>query len=218
MALPTGVKTSSNDTAWIHVNGSINVADSTLGVNTFVGPWTEVIGAKVGDRTRIQSHCVVCPGVTIGHDCFIAHGVIFTNDKFGIDADGRPHPHRDSVDWLETHIGNHVCIGSGAVILPVNICDNVIIGAGSVVTNDIVEPGVYAGNPARKKKRVKFEPCDSPVPTRVCVFCKYRSISRKKQGPKGSRKMYKCSNCNFFECTDCVRSPYYPFCEACESK
>jgi len=44
-----------------------------------------------------------------------------------------------------------VCIGSGAVILPVNICANVIIGAGSVVTRDIVEPGVYAGNPARKK-------------------------------------------------------------------
>ena len=151
MAFPSGVRTCTNETAWIHVHGSVNVAKSTFGVDTFVGPWTEVIGATVGDRTRIQSHCVVCPGVHIGQDCFIAHGVIFTNDKFGIGVDGRPYPHRDSADWLETHIGNNVCIGSGAVILPVKICDNVIIGAGSVVTKDIVEPGVYAGNPARKK-------------------------------------------------------------------
>jgi len=32
----------------------------------------------------------------------------------------------------------------------VKIVDNVVIGAGSVVTKDILEPGIYAGNPARK--------------------------------------------------------------------
>ena len=52
--------------------------------------------------------------------------------------------------WKHTKIGNHVSIGTNATILPVAICDRVVIGAGSVVTKDITEPGVYAGNPAKK--------------------------------------------------------------------
>jgi acetyltransferase-like isoleucine patch superfamily enzyme len=52
--------------------------------------------------------------------------------------------------WRETHIGNHVSIGSNATILPIRICDNVVIGAGAVVTKDITEGGVYVGNPARR--------------------------------------------------------------------
>jgi acetyltransferase-like isoleucine patch superfamily enzyme len=51
--------------------------------------------------------------------------------------------------WKSTNIGNRVSIGSNATILPVNICDNVVIGAGSVVTKDITQPGTYAGNPAK---------------------------------------------------------------------
>ena len=47
-------------------------------------------------------------------------------------------------------IGDRVSIGSNATLLPVRICDDVVIGAGSVVTRDIEEPGVYAGNPARR--------------------------------------------------------------------
>ena len=47
-------------------------------------------------------------------------------------------------------ISNNVSIGSNATILPVNICSNVVIGAGSVVTKDIKESGIYAGNPAKK--------------------------------------------------------------------
>ena len=51
--------------------------------------------------------------------------------------------------------GARVCIGSNASILPVSICDDVVIGAGSVVTRDISEPGIYAGNPARFLRRVR---------------------------------------------------------------
>ena len=51
--------------------------------------------------------------------------------------------------WRETRIGNHVSIGSNATILPVDICDGVVIGAGSVVTKNITKKGIYAGNPAR---------------------------------------------------------------------
>ena len=54
--------------------------------------------------------------------------------------------------WEKTKIGNKVSIGSNATILPVDICNNVVIGAGAVVTKDITEPGVYVGNPAMKLK------------------------------------------------------------------
>ncbi|MBK7855417.1 MAG: hypothetical protein IPJ79_11415 [Bacteroidetes bacterium] len=54
--------------------------------------------------------------------------------------------------WKNTKIGNHVSIGTNATILPVTICDNVVIGAGSVVTKSITQPGIYAGNPAKKIK------------------------------------------------------------------
>jgi acetyltransferase-like isoleucine patch superfamily enzyme len=86
--------------------------------------------------------------VSIGDDCFIGHGVMFINDLF---AKGGP-ARGDKTLWKETKIGNHVSIGSNATILPVTICDNVVIGAGAVVTKNITEPGVYVGNPAKKIK------------------------------------------------------------------
>lgn len=50
-------------------------------------------------------------------------------------------------------LGHDVVIGANAVIIgPVSLCDNVVIGAMSVVSKDIVEPGIYVGNPARKIK------------------------------------------------------------------
>ena len=69
---------------------------------------------------------------------------MFTNDKF---SDGNISFKPD--DWLETVIGNNVLIGSNSTILPIQICENVIIGSGSVVTKNITKPGTYAGNPAK---------------------------------------------------------------------
>jgi acetyltransferase-like isoleucine patch superfamily enzyme len=73
---------------------------------------------------------------------------MFINDLFdsGGPAGG------DKSKWKKTVVGNNVSIGSNATILPVTITDNVVIGAGAVVTKDILEPGVYIGNPARKLK------------------------------------------------------------------
>lgn len=123
-----------------------NIYGCTIGDNCFIGPFTEIQKSVViGNDCRIQSHSFVCEMVTIGNNCFIGHGVMFVNDLFthGGPANG------DKTLWKATNIGNHVSIGSNATILPVSICDNVVIGAGSVVTKDITKPGVYAGNPAR---------------------------------------------------------------------
>jgi acetyltransferase-like isoleucine patch superfamily enzyme len=123
-----------------------NVYGCTLGDECFVGPFVEIQrGVVIGSRTKIQSHAFVCELVTIGDDCVIAHGVMFTNDPFAI---GGPARGRREL-WRPTHVGNRVSIGSNATILPVQICDDVVIGAGAVVTRDITAPGVYAGNPAR---------------------------------------------------------------------
>ena len=124
-----------------------NLYECTLGDDCFVGPFTEIQkGVVIGNRTRIQSHSFICELVTIGDDCFIGHGVMFINDTFsnGAPAGG------DQSKWKSTKIGNHVSIGSNATILPVSICDGVVIGTGAVVTKDITEKGVYVGNPARK--------------------------------------------------------------------
>jgi acetyltransferase-like isoleucine patch superfamily enzyme len=123
-----------------------NLYGCTLADNVFVGPFVEIQrDVTIGARTRIQSHTFVCSLVTIGEDCFIAHGVMFINDLF---ESGRPAGNPQG--WKATKIGNRVSIGSNATILPVEICDDVAIGAGAVVTKNIAQPGIYAGNPARR--------------------------------------------------------------------
>lgn len=123
-----------------------NLYECTIGSNSFVGPFTEIQkGVVVGSNCRIQSHSFLCELVTIGDHCFVGHGVMFINDLF---ANGGP-AGGDQSQWKRTVVGNRVSIGSNVTILPVDICDHVVIGAGSVVTRPITRPGVYAGNPAR---------------------------------------------------------------------
>jgi acetyltransferase-like isoleucine patch superfamily enzyme len=123
-----------------------NVYECTLGDDCFVGPFVEIQkGVTIGARTRVQSHAFICELVEIGPDCFIGHGVMFVNDTF---AGGGPARGRREL-WKPTRIGARVSIGSNATLLPVSICDDVVIGAGAVVVRDIDRAGVYAGNPAR---------------------------------------------------------------------
>jgi acetyltransferase-like isoleucine patch superfamily enzyme len=125
----------------------VNVYGCIIGDNTFIGPFVEIQSdVKIGSNCKIQSHTFICTWVTIGNNTVISHGVVFINDPYSV---GHP-AHGDRALWRPTKIGNNVSIGSNATILPVEICDNVVIGAGSVVTKNITEPGIYAGNPARK--------------------------------------------------------------------
>jgi acetyltransferase-like isoleucine patch superfamily enzyme len=124
----------------------VNLYGCTLGDDCFVGPFCEIQkGVSIGAGTKVQSHSFICSLVSIGERCFIGHGVMFVNDKF---SDGKS-AGGDQSKWKPTKIGNEVHIGSNATILPVSICDGAVIGAGAVVTKDIVQKGVYAGNPAR---------------------------------------------------------------------
>jgi acetyltransferase-like isoleucine patch superfamily enzyme len=133
-----------NDVKVVH---PVNIYGCKIGNNCFIGPFVEIQkNTIIGNDTKIQSHSFICELVNIGNNCFIGHGVMFINDLF---SNGGP-AGGDQSKWKTTIIGNHVSIGSNATILPVNICDNVVIGAGAVVTKDIINPGTYIGNPAKK--------------------------------------------------------------------
>lgn len=124
----------------------VNLYGCTIGDDCFIGAFVEISkDVMIGSNTSIHSHSYICELVTIGKNCLVGHGVMFINDTFknGSPADENP------AKWEHTNIGDNVSIGSNATLLPVNICDNVVIGAGSVVTKDIEKPGVYGGNPAR---------------------------------------------------------------------
>jgi acetyltransferase-like isoleucine patch superfamily enzyme len=129
----------------------VNIYGCNIGDNCFVGPFVEIQkNVCIGKRTKIQSHTFICELVSIGDDCFIGHGVMFINDLFqkGVPAQG------DKRLWMSTNIGNQVSIGSNATILPVDICNRVVIGAGAVVTKSITKPGIYVGNPAKLIKEL----------------------------------------------------------------
>lgn len=133
----------------ITIHEPVNLYECEIGDDCFIGPFVEIQrGVKIGNNCKIQSHSFVCELVTILNNCFISHGVMFINDKF---EKGGPAGGNRSL-WRRTQIGNNVSIGTNSTILPVTIVDNVVIGAGAVVTKDILFPGIYIGNPARKLK------------------------------------------------------------------
>ena len=125
----------------------VNLYGCTIGEGCFIGPFVEIQrDVKIGSFCKIQSHAFICELVEIGDHCFISHGAMFINDLF---ATGGPAGGKREL-WKSTRLGSHVSVGTNATVLPVTICDHVVIGAGAVVTKDITEPGIYVGNPARK--------------------------------------------------------------------
>ena len=128
----------------------VNIYGCRIGDNVLVGPFVEIQkNSKIGNNTRIQSHSFICEKVTIGKNCFISHGVMFTNDLM---KSGKIE--RNPKLFKKTKIGDSVIIGSNSTILPVNISNSIVVGAGSVVVEDLKIKGIYAGNPAKLIRRL----------------------------------------------------------------
>ncbi|PIP23344.1 MAG: N-acetyltransferase [Candidatus Nealsonbacteria bacterium CG_4_10_14_0_2_um_filter_38_17] len=104
---------------------------------------------KIGEGTRVEPFCFIPEEVEIGKDCFIGPGVMFTNDKY---------PPAPKKDWKKTIVRNRVTIGAGAVILPgITIEEGAFIAAGAVVTRSIPKGELWAGVPAKKRKRKRVK-------------------------------------------------------------
>ncbi len=137
----------------------VNLYGCSIGDNTKIGAFVEIQKrAKVGKNCKISSHTFVCEGVTIKDDAFIGHNVTFINDKYPESTNQRGNLQTEE-DWsvAPTTVEEGASIGSGSTILcNVTIGTGAIIGAGSVVTRDIPADEIWAGNPARFKRKVEI--------------------------------------------------------------
>jgi acetyltransferase-like isoleucine patch superfamily enzyme len=107
--------------------------------------------ARIGKNCKISSHSFVCEGVTIEDDVFVGHGVTFINDLYprATTPEGKL---QSEEDWKvqATLVKRGASIGSGATILSnLVVGENALVGAGSVVTHDVPDNAIVAGNPAR---------------------------------------------------------------------
>lgn len=141
----------------VYLSDFINLYGCTIGDSTKIGPFVEIQkNAFIGSQCKIQSHTFICEGVTIEDEVFVGHGVMFTNDIFPR-ATSQNGQLQTEADWqvVPTHVKKGASIGSNATILcGITIGANSIIGAGSVVTKDIPENAVAAGNPAKILRKI----------------------------------------------------------------
>jgi UDP-2-acetamido-3-amino-2,3-dideoxy-glucuronate N-acetyltransferase len=130
----------------------VNAYGCSIDDNSKIGAFVEIQkGASIGKNCKISSHTFICEGVHIEDNVFIGHGVMFTNDLFpkATNSDGSP---QTEADWklIKTIVKKGASIGSNATILcGITIGENALIGAGSVVTKDVLPNTVVAGVPAK---------------------------------------------------------------------
>jgi acetyltransferase-like isoleucine patch superfamily enzyme len=130
----------------------INLYGCEVGDHTKIGAFVEIQkNARIGKNCKISSHSFVCEGVTIEDNVFVGHGVTFINDAYprATNPEGELQSEKD---WKvqPTLVRKGASIGSGATILSnLVIGENALVGAGSVVTHDVPDNAIVAGNPAR---------------------------------------------------------------------
>ena len=136
----------------------VNLYGCEVGDETKIGTFVEIQrGAKVGRRVKISSHTFICEGVQIEDHVFVGHGVTFINDRFPRAATAAGELQTDH-DWtvVPTVVRRGASIGSGSTILcGVEIGEDAIVGAGSVVTRNVPPRTIVAGNPARVLRPVE---------------------------------------------------------------
>jgi UDP-2-acetamido-3-amino-2,3-dideoxy-glucuronate N-acetyltransferase len=140
----------------VKIYAFVNLYGCEIGDESKIGTFVEIQkGVRIGRRVKISSHTFICEGVTIEDEVFVGHGVMFINDKYprAANADGTL---QTEVDWsvTPTLVKHGASIGSNATILcGVTIGERAMVGAGSVVTRDVLPDTIVAGVPARLMRR-----------------------------------------------------------------
>ena len=141
----------------VRIYAFTNLYGCEIGDETKIGTFVEIQkGARIGKRCKVSSHTFICEGVTVEDEVFIGHNVTFINDRY-------PRATRDDgglqtdADWqcVPTVIKRGASIGSSATLLcGITVGEGAVVGAGSVVTNNVPAYTVVAGNPARVLKHL----------------------------------------------------------------
>ena len=130
----------------------VNAYNCSVDDNSKVGAFVEIQkGATIGKNCKISSHTFICEGVHIEDNCFIGHGVMFTNDLFprAVNPDGSL---QGAEDWVEipTRVCDRASIGSNATLLAgITVGEGAIIATGAVVTKDVPPFAIVVGVPAK---------------------------------------------------------------------
>ena len=136
----------------------VNLYGCEIGDESKIGTFVEIQkGARIGRRVKISSHTFICEGVTIEDNVFVGHSVTFINDRYPRATTAAGELQTDT-DWkvVPTVVRRGASIGSGSTILcGVEIGEGAIVGAGSVVTQDVLPGTVVVGNPARLLRRIE---------------------------------------------------------------
>lgn len=165
----------------VQLSDFLKLYGCAIGDDTRIGAFVEIQkGASVGRRCDISSHSCICEGVKIEDEVFIGYSVTFTNYRYppAISADGTVAP-TSNVPFEMTVVKKGASIGSGSTILPnLTIGENAIVGAGSVVTQDVPANAVVVGNPARlvrfvEKKESAAEDIKVPFNDLVTPNCEF---------------------------------------------
>jgi len=90
----------------------------------------------VGARARLGEAVILNSHASVDHECVLGNGV---------------HVAPGAILAGRVSVGANTLIGAGAVVVPdLRIGPDILVGAGAVVIHDLMEPGVYAGAPARR--------------------------------------------------------------------
>jgi UDP-2-acetamido-3-amino-2,3-dideoxy-glucuronate N-acetyltransferase len=137
------------------VGNFVLIRDQTrIGAGCTIGSYVDIEGeVSIGNNVSLQSGCYVTRGVIIEDDVFCGPRIITMNDK-------RISHRRPQLAFVRAapHIMRAARVGGGSVLLPgVTIGRNAFVGAGSVVTRDVADFTMVAGNPARVVGKVRPE-------------------------------------------------------------